>query len=429
MKKPNDSSRRAFLQKGLAAAGTLGLRSMLLGLPPAFITSRAMAATKSTYLIYSCNGQGCPVNPNVPGSYLAGVTHPGSFATPASFTLGGKTVQGAAPWGNLPQALRDRLQFIHHDTQTNAHSEAENVLKVQGALKATTGSGSEMLPSAIAQLNQATLGTMQASPILMGAINSNLTFNSVPQPLIAPGSLTSLFPAAAGTATSLLNFRDRAIDSLYRDLKSNGTSAQKKFLDDHALSSKQARSMASEFQNTLSGLGVSGLQDQMVGAAALIAAKVTPTIVVSLRFGSDNHSQSGAEEPATIESAAALAFLWDRLNALGVADQTTFFLQNVFGRTLHGSSAGGRSHHGAHTVGVMFGPNVKGGVTGELQMSGTVGRSSAINSTTGLAAGADIPTNETLASTAKTLMKACGIDETEINRRVTLGKVLRSAVA
>lgn len=195
------------------------------------------------------------------------------------------------------------------------------------------------------------------------------------------------------------------------------------------LSAKQARSMVSEFQNTLSGLGVSGLQDQMVGAAALIAAKVTPTIVVSLRFGSDNHSRSGAEEPATVESTAALAFLWERLSALGVADQTTFFLQNVFGRTLHGTSAGGRGHHGAHTVGVMFGPNVRGGVTGELQMSGNIGRSSAINSTTGLAAAADIPTNEALASTAKTLMKACGIDEAEINRRVTLGKVLRSAVA
>jgi hypothetical protein len=114
---------------------------------------------------------------------------------------------------------------------------------------------------------------------------------------------------------------------------------------------------------------------------------------------------------------------------LGLADQTTFFLQNVFGRTVHGTASGGRGHHGGHTVGVLFGPNVKGGVTGELQMSGTVGLSSAINSTTGLAASADVPTTETLAATAKTVMKACGVDETEINRRVTLGKILRSAVA
>ena len=421
--------RRDFLMNSLAAAGTLGLRSLVLGLPPMFLTQRAMAAGQATYLIYSCYSEGCPLNANAPGSYQPGVTHAGSFNTPVSFTLGTTNTQAAAPWANLPALLRNRMNFIHHDSRTNAHSEADNVLKVHGALKGASGNGAEMLPSAIAQMVQSNLGTLGTAPILVGQIRGNLTFNSIPQPFVAPNSLTQLFPTTTTpSANSMRQFRDRAVDTLYRDLRSNGTPAQKKFLDDHVLSASQARNLLVEFQSTLSGLGTSTAQDQMIAAAALIAAKATPSIVINLRFGGDNHGSSGVEEQQTTESVAAIGFLWDRLNAMGLHDKTTFCIQNVFGRTLVGTASGGRQHHGGHNVAVMFGPNVKPGITGQLQMSGSVGRSTAINSTTGTSASADVPTEETLAATAKTLMKACGADETTINQRIAFGKILRSAV-
>ena len=422
-------NRRDFLVNSLATVGTLGLRSLVLGLPPTFITQRAMAAGQATYLIYSCYSEGCPLNANVPGSYQAGVTHAGSFNTPVAMTLGSVSTQAAAPWANLPALLRSRMNFVHHDTRTNAHSEADNVLKVHGALKGASGNGAEMLPSAIAQMVRPALGTMSTAPILIGSIKGNLTFNAVPQPYVAPSSLAQLFPTtSSASANSMRQFRDRAVDTLYRDLRTNGTAAQKQFLDDHVLSASQARNLLVEFQNTLSGLGTSTAQDQMIAAAALIAAKATPSIVVNLRFGGDNHGSSGLEEQQTTESVAAIGFLWDRLNAMGLQDQTTFCLQNVFGRTLAGTASGGRGHHGGHNVAVMFGPNVKPGITGQLQMSGSVGRSTAINSMTGTATGADVPAEETLAATAKTLMKACGADETSINQRIAFGKILRSAV-
>ena len=427
-KSTKKDSRRDFILKSLTAASSLGFRSFLLGLPTAFLTKRAMANPNATYLIYSTYAEGCPLNANVPGAYVSGVTHPASFATPVSFSLGPAQVQAAGAWATLPQALRDRLQFIHHHTLTNAHSEAENVMRVQGSLKTATGSGQEMLPSAVAQINKAALGTMSTAPIVLGQLNASVTFNSVAQPYIAPTALRSLFPATiSATTRSLQQFRDNAIDSLYQDLKTNGTSAQKKFLDDHVNSAAQSRQLALEFQSTLNNLGT-GYVAELRAAAALIAAKVTPTIVVGLRFGSDNHSQSGEEVNQTEVSIAAMTDLWSQLNALGIADKTTFCIQNVFGRTLRGGPTGGRQHHGAHSVAVLFGPNVKPGVTGALDMNVGQGESTAINSTTGLAAGADVPKTETLAATAKTILKACGADEAVINQRVTLGKILRSAV-
>lgn len=430
--KKSAMSRRDFLAGSLAAAGSIGFRSMLLGLPSAFLSQRAMAAGNATYLVYSCYSEGCPLNANVPGSYIPGITHPGSFANPTTFTLGSSTVQAAAPWANLSVDLRNRMQFIHHDTQTNSHSEAENVLKGQGAIKSSTGSGQEMLPSAIAQMNQAALGTMATAPIVLGNISSNFTFDSVPQPLLAPGSIASIFPTPNASTSSLQRFRDQAVDGLYKDLRSNGTPAQRKYMDDHVLSSTQSRSLATEFQSTLSGLGASPQRDQLIAAAALIAAKVTPSIIVRLRFGGDNHSESGTEEAETIASCSDIQFFYDRLTSMGLASQTTFCIQNVFGRSLVGDTqlpVGGRGHHGGHSVAVMFGPNVKAGVTGSVKMTSSFnGFSQPINSTTGTSTNADIPTTETLASTAKTLMKACGIDETRIDQRVTLGKILRSAV-
>ncbi len=424
-----DYSRREFLKNSLALAGTLGFRSFLLGLPPSFLASRAMAAGPATYLIYSTFSEGCPVNANVPGSYIPGITHPGSLNTPVSFSLGTTTVQGGAPWANLPAALRARLQFLHHDSRTNSHAEGENVMKAHGAIKSSSGNGAEMLPSAIGQITKSTLGTLSDSPALVASIGSNLTANSIPQPLLAPRSITQIFPTSVtATTTSLRQFRDQALDSLYRDVRTNGTTAQRKFMDDHVISAQQARNLAGEFQTTLSGLGVSREKDQIIAACALIAAKVSPSIVVSLPFGRDNHSASGTEEADTIASCDVLAFLWDRLNSMGLANQTTFCLQNVFGRSPIANAAGGRGHWGAHNVAVMFGPNVKPGVTGSVKISGTQGYSTGINSVTGSATSPDVPTTETLGAVAKTVMKACGVDDTTIDQRVSLGKILRSAV-
>ena len=154
-------TRRDLLLNTLTAAGGIGLRSLLLGLPPSFIANRVMAnTTNPNFLIYLCSDAGEPVNANCPGSYQPGVLHPSAYQNPVQFSLGNYNTQAAAPWANLPAALRNRMQFIHHNTHTNGHGENEQVMKVQGALRSLSGTGEEMLPTAIAEMTAAGLGTM-----------------------------------------------------------------------------------------------------------------------------------------------------------------------------------------------------------------------------------------------------------------------------
>lgn len=439
-KKKTAIDRREFLLRSLASGGALGLRSFLLGLPISFLTRRSIAAAgPANYLIYSTQSMGCPVNNNAPGTYesnLPYMYHPSAFATPATFNLGTNVVKGAAPWATLQTELLNRMQFIYHDTLTNSHNEGEKVMQMQGSLKGSQGNGEELIPSAIAQLTSGALGTFGKDPIVIADTNSKISSNSVPLQILPPNSIKNLFSNnAAGAALTMKSFRDSAVDELYRDLKTNGNLAQRKFLDNHVQSAQQSRNLASALSNSLSAINGNTYNDQALTAAALLAAGITPSVVLSFGFGQDNHLQSNPdfEVTQTNESILALNALYTQLKALGIHDKTTFCLQNVFGRTFGPKSpAQGRDHYGAGSVAVMFGPNIKPGITGGLEpINSQFGaKSTGINSTTGKSSSPDIPVNETLASVGKTLMYACGIAETDISRVFdTKGKIIRSVVS
>lgn len=433
--------RRQFIAGLFAANGYLGLRSMLLGVSPSFLVSRAMAAGNVTALIFSSDQAASPINCNAPGTYIAGLQHPteaeaGASATgivnQTSFTLGTTTVSAAQRWSAMPVALRNRFQFFHHASLENAHFKSPAVLELHGALLRKVGIGAEMLPSAIAQELADQLGTVSKKPIVLS--RQQINFEQISQPYSSPSSLKEAFgPITDVNRKNILRFRDQMIDKLYADVKYNGTIRQAQFIESHALSRDEARSLIDSLSTLLNDVTGDLQKDQVLAAAAVIAAKAAPVATINITAGGDNHGDSTlATESAGLKTACEnIELLWEKLNSFGIADSTTFALNNVFGRTLKRNSDGGRDHNRSHSVTLMFGPHVKGGVTGDVATKSDHegGAATGINSLNGTKNNPDIPALETLSSSAKTLMKACGVNEATIHKRVTLGKIVRSAIS
>lgn len=425
-------SRRSFLYRAALAQGALGLRSLLLGLPPAFLTHRVMASGTMGGLIFSERQAADPINANVPGTYISGVRHPAveGFLNPPEYRFGTQMHRAAAPWGGLPEDLRARLSFFHHQTGSSAHPESPQVMTLFGSVIGARGSGVEQLPSAIAQEVSSSTGSVQPQPIsLAGA----LSYEGIVQSTFTPSGIKSLFGDVASAGDrQIAGVRDQLIDRLYKDLKVTGTPAQKKYLDEMSISRTQAQQMGEQLSTYLTEVSGNSSVDQVRTAVALLALKITPVVRIALPFGGDNHNDISLEREVeqTIEGVNALAVLWSELKKYQLQDSVTFASLNVFGRTLDDRSARrrGRDHNRRHSTMVWFGPSVKGGVIGAVNMVGA-GEATAINSVTGLSTDPDIVATQTHAAAAKTLMSALGISESRIETRVMGAKIVRAALA
>jgi hypothetical protein len=150
-------------------------------------------------------------------------------------------------------------------------------------------------------------------------------------------------------------------------------------------------------------------------------------------FGGDNHSDPElmrAEVPQTESGVAAIGQLMGELSENALQDRVSFALWNVFGRTLVKKGLAGRDHWGSHHVSLMIGkgfqPGVIGGVTPQagdyaaLPIDSATGR--------GMAQGADIPFNDTLAALGKTLGAGLGLSEAMLDASIGSGKVVRAAL-
>ncbi len=432
-------SRRALLRGSLLGAGLVGLRSFASGLPASWLlgdrTVRAEDAPPPQYLILSTSAQGDPLNANCPGSLVAGVeSNPLPGMEPTQLALGSQTVRGAAAWATLPTELRARMAFFHHRTYTNAHPEHRKVMALQGAAKAESGNGSEMLPSLFAQELAKALGTIQTEPVPLGA--DLVTFGGRALDAIEATGLKSLFDQPDNFLTDLTAMRDQDLDALHGELRAQGTRAQRAFLDRYALGRDQVRKLGEELGALLARLPVDPADrdspvDQVIAAVALMKLKVAPVVTIHLPFGGDNHNDADLtrERDDTVASVSALATLWQELRDHGLEDQVSFATLNVFGRTLKRNGGGGRNHNQNHHVMMMFGKHVRGGVIGGIQALGGDFAATAIDSATGKSsASGDITPLTSLESAAKTLGAALKLPDQRIDARITSGKRVRSAV-
>lgn len=428
-----DPNRRRLLLGG-AATGLL-LRGLATGLPPAFLVAsrraRAQMLAPPCTLILSTSGRGDPVNCNAPGSYVDGAqNNPDPRMAPVDVQLGDAEGTGAQPWQSLPEALRRRLAFFHIQTRSVAHPEQPDTLAFRGSVKNAQGNGSEMLPSALAELAAPRLGTLQVEPVPL--VNEVITVSGSPLQTVKPSELQALFADRDGALADLRATRDEALDRLYGDLRRDGSRAQRTFLDRYALSQTQARALGEQLSELLARLpidplDIDGPADQVIAAVAMARLQVSPAIVISLPFGGDNHNDADLTDEAdqTIQSVGEIGRLWTELQAAELQDQVSFALHNVFGRGLVRNNAGGRNHNPAHSVMVAFGPRFRGGIYGGVTVDGCLG----IDPATGAATrNGGIAATETMEAAGKTLAVALGHDREVINTRIQGGQVIEGAL-
>ncbi|NRA46795.1 MAG: hypothetical protein HRU09_17750 [Oligoflexales bacterium] len=149
-----NKNRRDFLYKTLLGCGGLGLKSILLGVPSSFLTTRAIAQASRTRLIYCFQRQGDPIGCNFGPAYdIPGCVHPEAYGVPTNVSFGNQEIKCAAPWASLPADFRSQCHMIYHHTGAAAHPESNIVLAGFSSLKGKGGIGSEMLPGIHKDLN------------------------------------------------------------------------------------------------------------------------------------------------------------------------------------------------------------------------------------------------------------------------------------
>jgi len=427
--------RRQALLTGLFGAEYIGLRALATGLPAWFLANprRASAqdmqcaiAARDTmqYLVLSTSSQGDPLNANAPGTYEAPeIIHPlQPTLTPTMITLGGKAYGAALPWagtdvgGALSPATLARINFFHYSTRSTVHGDQPKVMKLLGAT-----SKSEMLVSAYAKHLATCFGTVQTEPVAVGArgnASELVSFAGRTLPSISPTQLKQLLTGVKNNPLlALRTVRDASLTKLNDLAKSNGTTAQRQFLDAMAQSRTQVRALADALATTLNAITADDVKGQALAAAALISANVTPVVTMHIPFGGDNHTDTdlATEAAQTVTGVQGIQILMDALAGLGLTDKVTFATLNVFGRNLNGiaktDGRTGRDHFGNHAVSVLIGKNIAPGVTGGVVQGTSVAyAASDIDSASGAAVpGANIPVAQSNLALARTLGAALGI--------------------
>ena len=294
-------------------------------------------------------------------------------------------------------------------------------MALHGAVKNQQGNGSEMLSSALATMSQDTLTTLQVEPIPL--CPELLTFDSQSIQNLRPSELKALFEPQGDNLADLRTLRDQALNDLYASLQSQGTRAQKKFIDRYLLSRDQARSLGEELGALLERLStdeneMNGAGDQIIAAVALARLRIAPVITIKIPFGGDNHQDFdlSIEANETRSGVQHIGNLWQELKSQQLQDQVSFALLNVFGRKFYRNSVGGRDHNGFHGVMVAFGAGIQGGVYGGVN---TQGQALNIDPQTGASVeSGGISAESAMESAGATLAKAMGYSDELIQLRI-----------
>lgn len=450
------STRRALLQAASASSSYLAMRSLATGLPASVLLGGlpsdeaiAQASTRPQYLLMALNHTGHPINNNCPGVYdnpFQGVYHnPQAKMAPKQVNIGNKSYRAAKPWQDLQNEvpwLMDRISFIHHTTRTNIHSQYSGVMKLMGSSRGPNGESNspEFLPSMISSGLAPLHNTIQEPPLYLGGPNVDFAGQAIGR--IRPNSLQNLFPSLNSTEKVIRELRDADLAKLNNALKNGASRKQKAWLDEHVRSQDELRQLDERLVAQFSN--IRNASEEAAIDAAIIAFKlnITSAITIHIGFGGDNHNDQGltTEANETVSGCKTMAHLFKALKKEGLQDDVTFASYGVFGRTMakKGSSGNGRDHNLHHHVSIIAGKHVKPSVIGGLQPVGNDFGAMPINSRTGEGvANGDIPLDESLESTAKTIAAATGIDSsymrTRIKRSVNgndaeVGKIIRAAV-
>ena len=426
--------RRGVLGAFATLTGGLILRSLATGIPARVLLNplaAKAAPNPAKVLILSSSASGDPVNANVPGTYITGVSHSADPAMAATnMKLGSLTTKAAKPWASLPQGVLNQTCFFHHATYTPVHGEMGRVQRMMDETEKH-----DMLISIIARELAQSLGSVQSDPVSLGASGSEL-LSSAGRVManVAPTSVRNSLGGVEGPLKSLTEIRDESIDEIYALYKQHGTPSQRAMLDDWARSRDEVRDISSTLVSKLDAISGNDAANQVKTAAVLAAMNITPVITIRLRFGGDNHADAGLarETKEHISALQQIKTLMQELDQLKTVlkHDVIFGSLNVFGRTLKKKGTAGRDHNSNHHVTVLMGKGIKPGVVGGIQLDKAKKdyQATTINSNTGKPGG-DIAFEDTLNSMGKTLGVALGVSESRMDEILPSGKVVKSAIA
>jgi uncharacterized protein (DUF1501 family) len=437
----NNVRRRGFLKGAGTASGVLMLQALATGIPAKVLLDPLSASADDNpsgrLLILLCSRDGDPINCNVPGTYIPGVDHaPAPSMAETTFKLGSQTVSGAKVWSELPQSTLDRMLFFHHITDTPVHGDQARVQRMMDNTKTN-----DMLVSLIASELAPVLGTTQAAPLTLGAVNGGELFSTQGRLLanVSPLSVKQALAGDVGVLKELTDLRDKQIDKLYALYKEKGTKEQIALLDSWAKSREDVRNISQALTGRLQAIAGNDEVEQVKTAAVLAAMKIAPVISVHVDFGGDNHNDAGlvneiAKHSSGVQTMQTLVAELDQLRTEGhLPHEVTIASLNVFGRTLKTNGVGGRDHNRYHHTMICLGDGVKPGVIGGIHEVGGKFRARAIDSTTGAASeSGDIAFEDTLLAAGKTLAALTGVANERIEEMIpvanTTAKVVQSAL-
>jgi uncharacterized protein (DUF1501 family) len=138
------------------------------------------------------------------------------------------------------------------------------------------------------------------------------------------------------------------------------------FVRRHAVDGAAAAEKMAALGRGADGVGypATGLADRLKLVARLLKADLGTRVFYAVQGGYDTHAaQQYAHGNLLSEFAGAVAAFFGDLQGAGLADRVTLLAFSEFGRTIKENGSGG-TDHGTAGVTLLFGPKVKGGVTG-----------------------------------------------------------------
>lgn len=434
-------TRRELLRQALLGTYGLGLSALASGLPAALLLQPAAASAgpdpgdgtaaaedAAQFLILSTSSAGDPVNANTPGTF----EHPEieHSADPrmarTALRLGEKRTSAAAPWATLPQAVLDRTVFFHHSTLVKGHPQNPQVLTL-------LGQAADSLPALLGRALGPRLGTAQDRPILIGA-HELVTCGGKELPRLPCAELRAALTQGRTPLAGLGALRDQSLDAVHRSLRQSGSPAQRRALDRHARSRREAQALGDRLLADLHAIGDEGATGQVAAAAALVRLGAAPVVCLSIPFGGDNHFdyEFRAECEGTVTGVAHIAALQAKLADYGMSDRTSFALLNVFGRTLRRHGRAGRDHWANHHTAVLIGKPFAPGVIGGLRPHEDDFAAAPICARTGTAVAERQPeaigASETLPALGKTLGRGLGVAAAQLDAAIPAGRIVRAAL-
>lgn len=452
-------NRRTFLSLGAHSVLGLSLRSAITGLPLSFLMNGEASADgrNARIAILSSSSQGEPLNVCGPGTFEPGQEdffdhpEPGAvdsdeidvppvndvslsaehLATSAELMLGEQVVRLARCFEALEPSMLAHMVWFNYSTGANIHPQYSQVLTSYGALRGPQGRGAEQLPAAIAQETAPFLETTMKEPFIVG--KGSFTAGGSPLANYSPLKVKALANSVGSSVGGADNFGvmyDHFIDETYGHLRRHGTAQQRRFLDQHASSRRQAAMFGENLAQMLDEIVDDSIESQLKTAVVIAKLRLAPVIVTNVEFGGDNHQDAGLtnETAETLRMIKALDTYWKAIRALDVADDVFYANLDVFGRTPTQRGAGGRGHYGAWASGMIVGTHLRGGVVGGIGFEGSKAVASGINTLTGSDINPNILPKDTLNAYYKTLMRIAGVPSSRRDVRLPDGHEVMSLV-